>query len=238
MINGLYSGAAAMQTLAKHQELISSNLMHANSSGHRRVQPAVRQRFELSSPNTTIDLGPEVERLAQDFSPGRQAPTERPLDVSIAGDGFFVFENGGQEYLTRNGRLYRNPDTNVLVNEDGIPIVGENGTITIDPDVADGEVTISSDGTVSARDREVGKIKAIAFENNATLIPIGALGFTPGPNSVESDVPVKMTQFIHELSNVQPVSELIALIVNTRQHEAVEKATRTLSETLRDYIRS
>lgn len=238
MINGLYSGAAAMQTLAKHQEMISSNLMHANSSGHRRVQAAVRQRFDQTSPNTTIDLGPEVEKTATDFTPGRKAPTERPLDVAINGDGFFVFENGDQQLLTRNGRLFRNPDTNELVNEDGLPIQGETGVITIEPDVSDREITIASDGTVSARDQEVGQIKTVAYEDNRSLIPVGAIAFTPGPNSVESDDPVRMTQFTHELSNVQPVSELIALIVNTRHHEAVEKATRTLSESLKEYIRS
>lgn len=238
MINGLYSGAAAMQTLAKHQELISSNLMHVNSSGHRRVQPAVRQRFEETAPNITIDLGPEVEKMTTDFTPGRQAPTDRPLDVAIAGDGFFVFENDGQQYLTRNGRLFRNPETNVLVNEDGIPIQGEAGPITIDREVSDREITVSSDGTVSAKEQNVGRIKAVAYENNGDLIPVGALGFTPGPNAIESDRTVQLTQFTHELSNVQPVSELIALIVNTRQHEAVQKATRTLSETLKEYIRS
>ncbi|WP_182870006.1 flagellar hook basal-body protein [Stieleria mannarensis] len=239
MINGLYSGAAAMQTLAKHQELISSNLMHVNSSGHRRVQPAVKQRFEETSPNTTVDLGPEVEKLTSDFTPGRITPTERPLDLSIAGDGFFVFEDdGGQPYLTRNGRLFRAPQSNILVNEDGIPIRGENGPITIDPDVSDREITIAADGTVSAGDREVGKILPVAYQNNGTLIPVGALGFTPGPDAIESEAPVKINQFTHELSNVHPVTELIALIVNTRQHEAVEKATRTLSDSLKEYIRS
>ncbi|QDV44131.1 Flagellar basal-body rod protein FlgF [Stieleria neptunia] len=238
MINGLYSGAAAMQTLAKQQELISSNLMHANSSGHRRVQPAVKQRFEETSPNTTLDLGPEVEAMTSDFTPGRITATDRPLDISIAGDGFFVYENGGQPYLTRNGRLFRDPQSNTLVNEEGVPIRGENGPITIDRDVSDREITISTDGTVSAGDRQVGRIQAVAYEDNGTLIPVGALGFTPGPDSIESDAAVKITQFGHELSNVQPVSELIALIVNTRQHEAVEKATRTLSDSLKEYIRS
>ncbi|MCA9138789.1 MAG: flagellar hook-basal body protein [Planctomycetales bacterium] len=238
MINGLYSGAAAMQTLAKHQELISGNLMHVNSSGHRRIQPAVRQRFDETAPNITMDLGPEVEKLTTDFTPGRQTSTGRPLDVAIAGDGFFVFENDGQEYLTRNGRLFRNPETNVLVNEDGIPVRGENGPITIDPGIADGDISVGTDGTVSAKGGQLGRIKAVAYENNADLVPVGALGFTPGPDAVESDLPVKITQYSHELSNVQPVSELIALIVNTRQHEAVQKATRTLAETLKEYIRS
>ncbi len=46
MMDGLYSGAAALDTLAKQQEVISSNLMHANSSAHRRIQAGVKQRFE------------------------------------------------------------------------------------------------------------------------------------------------------------------------------------------------
>ncbi|MEO1615038.1 MAG: flagellar hook basal-body protein [Planctomycetota bacterium] len=238
MINGLYSGASAMQMLAKHQEMISSNLSHVNSSGHRRVEPAVRQRFDEVSTNPTLELGPEIEIAATDFRPGRQVPTERPLDVAIDGDGFFVFERDDQQYLTRNGRLFRDPETNNLINEDGMTLVGENGPINIDADVADSQITISTDGIVSAGDQEAGRIAAVAYEDNASLIQVGALGFTPGPNSVEREEPVKMMQFSHELSNVQPVAELIALIVNTRQHEAIENATRTLSETLRDYIRS
>ena len=238
MINGLYSGAAAMQMLAKQQELISSNLMHVNSSGHRRVQPAVRQRFETRAQNTTVDLGPEVEQLATDFRPGRKTPTNRPLDVAIDGDGFLIYGEGQDEYLSRNGRLFRNPDTNLLVNEDGIPVQGENGTITIDANLSDRQVTISTDGTISAGERELGKLKTVAFEDNRTLIQHGALAFRRGPNSVESDQVVKLSQFTHELSNTQPVSELIALIVNTRQHQAVERATRTLSESLKEYIRS
>lgn len=238
MINGLYSGAAAMQTLAQHQEMISSNLMHANSSGHRRVQPAIKQRFEQTSPTTTLDLGPEVERVMTDFRPGRQMPTDRPLDVAISGDGFFVFGEGDSEVLTRNGRLFRSPQTGELVNEDGIAIQGQNGPIRIDPDASDRDITVGIDGTVSVLDREVGRIRAVTFQDNNTLDPVGALAFRRNDQSVESGGDVKLTQFTHELSNVQPVSELINLIVNTRQHEAIQKATRTLSETLRDYIQS
>ena len=238
MLNGLYSGAAAMQTLAKHQEVISSNLMHANSSGHRRMQPAIRQRFEVDSPQTTQDLGPEVEKFTTDFSPGRRVPTERPLDIAIEGDGFFAFQNGAEQYLTRNGRLFRDPNSNLLVNEDGLAISGMGGPIAIDPDVGDTQISIASDGTVSAAGREVGQIRAVTFEDNSKLVPVGALGFRAGPDAVESNAAARITQYSHELSNVQPVSELISLIVNTRQNEAIQKATRTLSESLREYIRS
>ncbi|MCC9602943.1 flagellar hook-basal body complex protein [Stieleria sp. JC731] len=238
MINGLYSGAAAMQMLAKHQELISSNLMHVNSSGHRRVQPAVRQRFGDGSPELTIDRGPEVDKVTTDFRPGRLVDTNRPLDIAISGNGFFSFQNGDQEILTRNGRLFRDAESGELVNEDGYPIQGENGAIVVDPNIAEQSIGIASDGTVSANGNVLGKIQAVAFDNNETLIPFGAIAFTRGVDTVESEAPAKIVQNRHELSNVQPVFELISLIVNTRQHEAVQKATSSLADSLQEYIRS
>ena len=237
MLNGLYSGAAAQNVLAKKQELISSNLMHINSSGHRRLLPAVNQRFELDNADATIDLGPEVESVRTDFTPGRVAQTNRPLDVAIRGDGFFVFDDAGRDYLSRNGRLFRDPDSNTLVNDKGFPIQGETGPITIEPTVQDRDVTIASDGTVSAGGVLLGKIQARAYTDNQTLTSVDVTGFRPGDDSVVSDESVAISQREHELSNVQPVSELVNLIVNSRQTEAVQKASRAISDTLREHIR-
>lgn len=237
MINGLYSGAAALDVLAKQQEVISHNLMHLNTSGHRRLQAGVKQRFELENLDANIDLGPEVELYQADFQVGRQLETGRPLDVAIGGDGFLVFDSGNNEYLSRNGRLFRDAESNLLVNEEGFPIQGDSGPITIDVNIADQDLTIAADGTIAANGQTLGKIKTVAFEDNQTLIPVGAAGFRPGNDSVESEQRVPVMQFRHELSNVQPVSELVALIVNNRQYEAVQKATRAISDSLREYIR-
>ena len=238
MQNGLYSGAAALNVLAKQQELISSNLMHLNSSGHRRMVGAVNQRYESERNfDALIDLGPEIQRTQMDFQPGRLAQTGRPLDVAIAGDGFFAFDANGEQYLTRNGRLFRNPETNQLINDQGFPIQGDAGAITIDPSISDRDISIGADGTVMSQGNVLGKIKTIAYTDNQSLIPVDVTGFRPSVNSVESEEVVTVTQFQHELSNVQPISELVALIVNNRQHEAVQKASRTISEALREYIR-
>ena len=242
MINGLFSGAAALDSLMQRQELISSNLAHSNTSGHRRVQASLRQSIETDNPDSTILFGPEIESFSPDFTPGRQIQTGRSLDIAIAGDGFFAFDNSGgrgdSEYLSRNGRLFRDAESNLLVNEEGFPIQGDTGTITIDPTIADQDVTIAPDGTVSANGNALGRIRTVTFEDNQTLIPLGVAGFVPGPNSVESEQPANVQQFQHELSNVQPVNELVALIANNRQYEAVQKATTALSESLREYIRA
>ncbi|MEO1526932.1 MAG: flagellar hook basal-body protein [Planctomycetota bacterium] len=237
MINGLYSGASALDVLAKQQEQISNNLMHLNTSGHRRQQLAVKQRFEVENLDASIDLGPEVELKQVDFSEGRRVATGRPLDVAISGDGFLVFDDGNRDYLSRNGRLFRDAETNQLVNEEGFPIQGDGGPITIDPSVADREITIGSDGTIAAAGNAIGTLRIVAFEDNQALTPVGVTGFVEGNNAVEVESEARVVQFQHELSNVQPVSELVALIVNNRQYDAVQKASSAMSDALREYIR-
>ena len=237
MFNGLYSGASALNMIAKQQELISSNLMHINSSGHRRLEGMIYQRFDPGAQDGEIFFGPELKTVNTDFHPGRLDQTGRPLDIAIAGEGFFAYDNDGEEYLSRNGRLLRDPNTNVLINDKGFPIQGENGTITIDKDIADRDISIATDGTVSAAGNILGRIKTVAFTDNQSLLPVDVTGFTRSSLSIESDEPVVISQLQHELSNVQPVSELVALIVNSRQHEAVQKASKAISDTLRDYIR-
>ncbi|MCR9296403.1 MAG: flagellar hook-basal body protein [bacterium] len=240
MINGLYSGASAMDVLSQQQEVIADNLMHVNTSGHRRKQATLVQKFVLDNQHASQDLGPELENLSVDFKPGRRVQTGRPLDVAVASDGFLVFENqeAGKEYLSRNGRLYRDPSSLQLVNDEGFPIQGENGPITIDVQVADQSITIMPDGTVSAEGRRIDRIRTVAFEDNQTLIPVGAAGFLRGEESVEAGFSVQLEQGFHELSNVQPVTELVSLIVNSRQFEANQRAMRSVSDALRDYIRS
>lgn len=237
MINGIYSGAAAMDVLAQQQEIISDNLMHANSSGHRKKVAGVAQRFDKDLANLNLDLGPEVALESRDFKQGRMIQTDRALDITIHGDGFFAFEKNTQEYLTRDGRVYRDAVTGNLVNAEGFPLQGENGPITIDSDISDRVVTVASDGTISAEGNELGKIKIVSFADNQKLLSDGEIGFVRGPAAVEVPSNVSLGQFEHELSNVEPVSELVALIINSRQHQALERATRTISEALGEHIR-
>ena len=237
MFNGLYSGASAMNTLSQHQEIISSNLMHVNTPGHRRNIPAIRQRFDADAGRRGVALGPEVESVQRDFSAGRSVATGRALDVAITGDGFFIYNSADQEILSRNGRLYRNPNTNELVNEDGLAIQGQGGPINIPPDIATRNITIGDDGTVSADGQDFGQLRVVAAPDNQQLQPVGTLGFM-APNIGMVQVDTKLEQFHHELSNVKPVNELISLIVNTRQYEAMQRAARSIGDTLAEFIRS
>ena len=239
MIRSLYNGAAAMQVLNKQHEQIAENLANVNVGGHRRAEFSVAERSGNNSPKTNFGLGPELAQRIVDFSQGNQVQTGRNLDVSISGDGFFALEgSNGEELYSRNGRFRRDPLTGQLKNSQNLNVLGDSGPIQIPLESAESSIEIGSDGTIVAGDQEVGKLKLVAFENNAALNPISQTVFQNLGEAGESDLEIGVRQKFYESSNVNPTSELIGLIVGGRQYEAIQKATRTISDTMEQSIRS
>ena len=72
-----------------------------------------------------------------------------PLDVALEGDAMLAVQgyDGGEAY-TRRGDLSVSV-TGVIENGDGLPVLGENGPITVPPG---SQVTIAPDGGVLAAD--------------------------------------------------------------------------------------
>ncbi|MEM7457430.1 MAG: flagellar hook-basal body protein [Planctomycetota bacterium] len=238
MIQGLYSNAAAMDVLTQRQELISSNLAHMNTGGHRRSRIGVSKRSVPDFQGRIGELGPEVSIAKVDFSQGRLHRTGAPLDFAISGDGFFVVEGDGGELLTRNGRFHIDPDSNTLVNEEGFPAQGENGAIQIDSSIPASAISISANGTLSANGESLGKLRIAAFEDNEQLELVSATYFREGANAVAKESDASVQQYFMEMSNVNPVSELVALIVSSRRFEAAQRASKVISDTLRENIRA
>lgn len=238
MIRGLYSGAAAMDVISKQHQLISDNLANLNTSGHRIARFAIEQRENPLSENTFNELGPEtVERLT-DFSNGRLHHTGRALDASLVGDGFFAFEGPSGLLYSRGGQFYRNVDSGNLVNNQGYEVQGDGGPINIPDNVAESDIVITPDGTITSNGEELGQLRIVSFEDNQTLFPISQSVFQATDQTVEAESTATVVQFNQELSNGNPVSQMIALISGTRQYEAVQKATTAQAESLREHIRA
>lgn len=238
MIRSLYDGAAAMHVIKRQHEQTSNNLANINTGGFRRGILSVQNKTQTTLANR-VGAGPEVDQRHLDFSQGRLIDTKRDLDFAISGDAFFKLRGAdGQEYLTRNGRFFRNQETDELVSDNGLRVLGENGPIRIPRDIADSQVSVGPDGTIIANENNLGKLDIVSFENNESLIPLGQSAFRQGIDSIEKDVTAQVRQYFHEVSNVNPTSELINLIVGGRHYEAIQKATRAVSEALRQSIRS
>lgn len=238
MINGLYSGATAMDAFSRQQELISSNLAHMNTPGHRRVQFAFEEKFSQDNAQVKKLPGMAVNETFVDFSQGRLEPTGRSLDVSIQGEGFFNYRGETGTLYSRNGALFRSPEGQ-LVNSDGLPILSGGEPIDIPDDVSNMAITIDASGTISAGETELGKLTVTQFDNQNLLASEDSTTyFHKGEAQEQAGTPPVIVQGSRELSNAHPVSELINLIIGSRHFEAAQRAMRTISESIQENVRS
>lgn len=223
-----------MDALAKQQELIASNLANLQSQGFRRSVLSFAERVnERHDPLN----GTTPQATGLDFSVGTLQATGVPLDVALGSDGFFKVSGPQGTWYTRAGIFQRLP-TGAVVNDDGFPVWGTNGPLTIDPQIPLKDISIDSGGNLSFGSQVLGKLAVVQFADNQRLIPHGQVYFEAPQDMAEEVGNAPVMQGNRELSNAQPVVELVNLIINSRMYEAAQRTVRTISEALQQRFRS
>ena len=99
MIRGIYTAAAGLATARLRLGVVSNNVANAATPGYKQDQLPDEvgktinlQRWAVDAqgrPVGNITLGPQVGVSQLDLSAGPLQETSNPLDVAIAGTGFF-----------------------------------------------------------------------------------------------------------------------------------------------------
>jgi flagellar basal-body rod protein FlgF len=240
MLSGLYSAAAGMDAATTRHEVAAKNLAFAQHPGHRRLafrQSSFGSHLGEAGGNLT-PTGPMTEALPSeqvDFSPGRLELTGRTLDVALEGEGFLVLEGPQGPLYTRNGRLHVNA-AGELVSGDGWRVQGRGGTITFPPGTSTQNLQITSSGQWIASGIPLGQLEIVTFADPARLQRVGAAVFAAPEGVIPEPVESTVIQGMFEHSNVEPVSELVALIVAARQYEAAQQAMRSIERAVERHI--
>lgn len=233
---------------------ISNNLANASTVGFKRdsvvfedlLYQIRRQPGAQSSQNTQLPSGLQVGTgvrvigTQKEFSAGSVDVTEKPLDISIDGRGFFeILLPDGTAAYTRNGQFQINADGEI-VNSRGLVL---QPAITV-PAEAQG-ITISSDGIVEAAiagqaaTQNLGTLQVTNFVNPTGLQAMGSNLFvetaasgapqagTPGTQGLGS-----IEQGALENSNVDVVEELVNMITTQRTYEMNSKVISTADQML------
>jgi len=226
--------------LMQEYHAITHNIANANTAGFKRIASSFSG--ELAEQSAMLgsgeDSGGEIQfRSEIDFSQGNLNQTERPLDLAIKGDAFFVIESPDKTEYTRNGQFGRNP-AGQLVDYQGRLIAGENGPITVPAGISDSQLEISRDGTVMAAGANIGKIRMVEFGDDITrLNPVGENCFM-APEDVFPVAAVRSSveQGYRESSNVDSVRETINLMTVSRMYEANMKVMAKQSESTKSIL--
>jgi flagellar basal-body rod protein FlgF len=236
---GLYQSAASLAALERWQDNVSQNITSAQTTGYRKrtiqfstetageIRPDQRGRSGADSgvpavfPKTSNGIN---------YISGETMPTRRELDIAIQGEGFFEVQTpDGSKAYTRNGEFRLRPDRTVVTSSN-LEVLSTNG----DPFVllpGGGPVVVNQDGTLFQGSVALGKLSIQKFANPAALLPSsgGLFVATPASGKSEVEAPDLMQGYL-EQSNVQPLREMVDLVLISRAYEANQKMITTIDQ--------
>lgn len=135
----------------------SNNVANINTPGY----------LSHDSFSTIVD-GKVVEKTSFNVGNIGISQTNRPLDIAINGNGFFLLSLGDKAVVSKSGRFHINQEGQ-LSHSSGALIQGENGTIN----AIAGNTSFDTNGNVLVSGEVVDQIKVLSIENAHSLSPLG-----------------------------------------------------------------
>lgn len=235
---GLYLSASGALTSLYQQDVYANNLANSQTIGFKRDFVYFQQRLpERIENNIAVDPQHMLEQLGGgrfampnwiNFEQGELAPTGRPLDVAIRGEGFFVVNSGrgeGAERLrfTRDGRFMLNASGDMVMSATGMQVLDVNDRpINL---AGGGDVRIESTGEVVQDGDVVARIQVTQIPEQSQLRKAGDNLFMLTNTAQVSRrlASVALEQGFVESSTVDPVTDLNAVISAGRNAQANTK---------------
>ena len=224
----------------KRLDVIANNIANATTTGYKS-DALISRSFEDMLISRTNDaqialkvkeVGPfntgiHVDSVVTDFKCGSMVNTGKTTDVGINTDGFFTVETPQGVRYTRDGAFALNSE-GVLVNQDGFPVMGENGEITLASDV----FVIKQNGEIMQDDQMIDRLLITDFDDYVMLRKeSGNLYQNTGANEIEPEK-MDIRQGFLESSNVNIMDNLVDMMTVYRNYETNQKMIQTMDSTL------
>ena len=213
----------------------------------RRMNDEV-YKFPFGSVDTTpvvgkLGSGVELNEIYTQFEQGSLKETGNPFDIALDGKGFFTVDTPMGERYTRNG-TFMIDNNGLLVTKEGLPVQGENGNIylklnnfVIDKQgrvYQNADLAENPDRLVTMKENDwanlelVDTLKIVDFTRDRYLKKQGssmwmATNESGAPKAAELGSSTKTIQGFLEKANVNPVTEMVAMISVNRAYEANQK---------------
>jgi flagellar basal-body rod protein FlgG len=258
--SAMHAAATGMKALDIKLNVVANNLANINTVGFKRSrtnfedlfyqsfrEPGVKDINDQPNPyGILVGLGATVSGTQLDFRTGDPEQTDQPLDVMIQGNGFFQVQTycNGEQIIayTRAGNFFRNANGQIVLgNSDGSLLEPQ---ITLGEDDRDVEIDAAGRVTViqgaGPQRTQVGQIELARFIDPEGLKSIGKNLYietdASGPpitgNPMENGMGSLMNRML-EMSNVEPVRELVDLIFTQRGFELNSQSIQGADQMLR-----
>jgi flagellar basal-body rod protein FlgF len=223
------SVAAASGILSRMEalDMLSNNLANSGTAGYK----VDREFYSLFRDQTGADgiTLPVIQKQWTDFQQGTLTPTGNPLDLALAGKGFFAVNGPTGPLYTRNGSFQISPK-GILTTMDGYTVRAVGGQ-TIQT-VSQAPLQIAPDGTVRQDGQALGQVQLADFNDVNALVKIGNSYYRPPNPKAQPAAPANATieQGKLESSNVAPAESSVRLVELMRQYEMLQKAVTVAAD--------
>lgn len=237
----------SMQGDMTRVEQIGMNLANALTPGYKRgvaVQAPVGASFAAHlagapgvAAGQTSTAATQTVSLRSDSRAGTLKATGQPLDVALAGKGYFeVVTDSGPAY-TRQGS-FRLDGSGRLVTAQGYPVMGQAGEIVLPTATP----LITTSGAVvspgSSEEAPIAQLKIVEFDKASQQERIGEGLLSAGEGmTLVSAKDVQVRQGYIENSNVASTYEMTQLIQAMRHFETMHKVAQGYDDMLGTAIR-
>ncbi len=240
-----YTSLAAIQSGSQIRAQITHDMANVSTVGFKESYQAASRAVKIEGDGYQTRFQPTIKaRDIISLQPGVLTQTGNPLDIALNDRTVLGVQSAeGETAFTRRGDL-RVTSTGVIENAAGHLILGEAGPITVPAGML---ATVSSDGTIYAKDPTQSEIPAIAVGSlmlrDASTTPLirrpDGLYTTLDPEFRGADFPTgpgvaSLQSGTLEGSNINPIETMIKLMDFSRSFEAQIKMitqTKSIDET-------
>ena len=232
MLEGLRAAASGMTAQQQRMDALSNDIANVNTTGYKHERTSFRDL--LASPTglggaaqVGAGAGAAAESAGRGWAQGVMQTTGQPLDVAIQGDGFLQVKLAdGRTALTRSGSLHVDARGRMSTTEGSLL----QPPVTLPDGVSPSDVTIGSDGTLSAQGRPIGRMVLVTVTSPHKLDDAGAGVFTTNAASGTARAAggaTTLAQGVLEASNVDLGDAMVEMMAAQRGFQMASQAVKS-----------
>ena len=220
--------------LMREMQVVAHNIANAATTGYRQEGMVFSEYVQRMREAPSVSMGYGNAGGTSQVQ-GPLTETGGRFDLAIEGDGYFLIETPDGDRMTRAGNFTPNAAGD-LVTMDGLRVLDAGGApVFVPPGVTD--LTIASDGTISADGQLVGQI-GVYLPTDQTLMRREAGVLLVADTEIEPAENAQVLQGFLEGSNVEAISQMARIIEVQRAYELGQSFLDAENERIREAIRT
>ncbi|MEK7475392.1 MAG: flagellar hook-basal body protein [Candidatus Coatesbacteria bacterium] len=247
----MYTSASGMLAEASRHDAIANNLANVSTTGFKRDAAVIRahptqlmHRLNdslISLGGITSDLAPQVgtrgqgalvDAILPNNTQGSLMQTDNPTDVALEGQGYIMVDTVRGRRYTRAGD-FAVDGRGRLVTQAGDPVLTSTGAQIM---VGRRRLDIGADGGILLDGEAVGTLGVVEPDDTSMLTKEGESLLAPVPGARFRASGSRVIQGHLERSNVNAVTEMVAMLEALRTYEANQRAITAQDETINTLI--